>query len=81
MKDLTKVIYNVCDTAGTKLHKIYVALCQQEIGKLEALQRINEVRDSLVNLFNVKEKELTITAKKRLIDMINISNNYIRKIG
>lgn len=81
MKDLTSVIYNVCDTAGTKLHQIYVALCQQEIGKLQALQRINEVRDSLVHLLDVKGKEMTRTAKKRLIDMINLSNNYIRKIG
>lgn len=81
MKGLTSVIYNVCDTAGTKLHQIYVACVSKKIGKLEALQRINEVRDSLVNLLDVKGNEMTRTAKKRLTDMINLSNSYIRKIG
>lgn len=80
MKGLTKVIYNVCDTNGTKLHQIYVALCQQKIGKIEALQQINEVRDSLVHLLEVKVPEMTITAKKRLTELINLSNSYIRKI-
>ncbi len=81
MRSNTSVIKNVCETAGKKMHEIYVARCGNNISSIEACQRLYEIRDSLINLLEKKKDDITVTSKKRLNDYIALANSYIRKVG
>lgn len=81
MRSNTSVIKNVCQTAGEKMHQIYVMRCKNEISKVEAFQRLYDVRDSLITLLEMKKNDMTVTSKHRLNDYIALADNYIKKVG
>jgi hypothetical protein len=81
MRSNTSVIKNVCQTAGEKMHNIYVMRCKNEISKEEAFHQLNEIREGLMNLLEKKKDDMTVTSKKRLNEYISLANSYIQKVG
>lgn len=81
MRSNTSVIKNVCQTAGEKMHQIYVMRCKNEISKENACSQLNEIRKGLMNLLEKKKDDMTVTSKKRLNEYIVLANSYIQKVG
>lgn len=81
MRSNTSVIKNVCQTAGEKMHRIYVMRCRNEISSVEAFHQLNEIRESLMNLLEKKKDDMTVTSKRRLNEYIVLADSYIQKVG
>ena len=81
MRSNTSVIKNVCQTAGEKMHRIYVMRCKNEISKEEAFHQLNEIREGLISLLEKKKDDMTVTSKRRLNEYIVLADNYIKKVG
>lgn len=80
MRSNTSVIKNVCQTAGEKMHHIYVMRCKNEISSVEAFRQLNEVREGLMNLLEKKKDDMTVTSKRRLNECIVMAESYIKKV-
>lgn len=81
MRSNISVIKNVCQTAGEKMHHIYVMRCKNEISSVEAFHQLNEIREGLMNLLEKKKYDMTVTSKRRLNEYIVLADSYIKKVG
>lgn len=81
MKDETKIVKNICDTACKEFSEINIAYVRKEISKLEYIQFYQNKFDSLVEFSG---RDLTPTARKELrkVMQLCIKNiEAVQKVG